>query len=136
MDFAVNYLAVSVATIAAAMLSAAWYSGIFAAQVKALRAGDLVIAGRQPGPPLIMLSVLANLIAAFVLAVLLKSIYGDASIGEGLLVAALVWLGFSFTTMTVIQTFGFRASGFLLADGGQWLVVLAAMGAILGAFDV
>ncbi|MEQ1857854.1 MAG: DUF1761 domain-containing protein, partial [Longimicrobiales bacterium] len=134
MDFSVNFVAVLVATVATAIVSAAWYSFIMAGPVNALRAGDPTIHGRQPGPPLILLSVLANLVAAFVLAVLLESLFGSPSIGDGLIVGALAWVGFSATTMTVIQTFGFRASGFLWVDGGQWLVVLLVMGAVIGAF--
>ena len=33
-----------------------------------------------------------------------------------------------------IQTFGFRAPGFLWVDGAQWLIVLLVMGAVIGAF--
>jgi hypothetical protein len=36
--------------------------------------------------------------------------------------------------MTVIQTFGYRSAGFVFVDGGQWLVVLLVMGAVIGAF--
>ena len=105
-----------------------------AGAVNALRAADPTISGRQPGPPLILLSVLANLIAAFVLAVFLGTLFAAPDIGDGLIVGALAWLGFSATTMTVIQTFGFRAPGFLWVDGGQWLIVLLVMGAVIGAF--
>jgi hypothetical protein len=134
MDFSVNYLAVAVATVAAAIVSALWYSGLFAAKVNALRAGDPTIAGRTPGPGLIGLSVIANLVAAFILAVFLESLFATPTIADGLFTAALAWLGFSATTLTVIQTFGYRASGFVLVDGGQWLAVLLVMGAVLGAF--
>ncbi|MCW5718529.1 MAG: DUF1761 domain-containing protein [Bauldia sp.] len=134
MHFSINFVAVLAATVGAAVVSAAWYSFIMAGPVNALRAGDPTIRGRQPGPPLILLSVLANLVAAFVLAVLLESLFGTPGIGDGLLVAALAWLGFSATTMTVIQTFGFRAPGFLWVDGAQWLIVLLVMGAVMGAF--
>ena len=134
MDFSVNYIAVLVATIAAAVVSAAWYSFALAAQVNALRSGDATIAGRAPGPGLIALSIIANLIAAWVLAVFLESLFGDATIAQGLMTAGLAWLGFSVTTMTVIQTFGYRAPGFIFVDGGQWLIVLLVMGAVIGAF--
>ena len=45
--------AVLVATVAAAIVSAAWYSFIMAGTVNALRAGDPTIRGRQPGPPVV-----------------------------------------------------------------------------------
>lgn len=135
MDFSVNYVAVLVATVAAAIVSAAWYSFLFAAQVNTLRAADLQIAGRTPGPPLIALSVIANLVAAFVLAVLIESIFGaEADIVDGLLTAALCWAGFAMTALTVIHTFGFRHAGFVVVDGGQWLLVLLVMGVVIGAF--
>jgi hypothetical protein len=135
MEFSVNYVAVLVATVAAAIASAAWYSFLFAAQVNTMRAADLQIAGRAAGPPLIALSVVANLIAAFVLAVLIESIFGpEADVVDGLITAALCWLGFAMTALTVIHTFGYRHRAFVVVDGGYWLVVLLLMGVVIGAF--
>ncbi len=133
MSFSVNYLAVIVATIAAGALSALWYSVLVAGPVAALRRGDPTIARRDPGPPLIALSIVANLVAAWGMAVVIEST-GGPTIAHGLLVAAFAWLAFAMPPLTVIHTFGFRRPGFVVLDGGAWLLTFLASGAIIGAF--
>lgn len=133
MNFAVNYLAVLGAAIAGAVINAAWYSGIFARQVNALRAADPTIAGRAPAPPLYSVALAAQLIMAFTLAVFLKTL-GFTGWSNGMMVGFFAWLGFSVTSLAVVQTFGYRKPLFTVIDGGNWLVTLLAMGAILGSF--
>ena len=133
MNFAVNYLAVLVAAVAGAIINAAWYSGIFARQVNALRAVDPTIAGRAPAPPLYAVAIAAQLIMAFTLAVFLETL-GFTGWGNGMMVGFFAWLGFSVTSLAVVQTFGYRKPMFTVIDGGNWLVTLLAMGAIIGAF--
>ena len=132
MNFAVNYLAVLGAAIAGAVINAAWYSGIFARQVNALRAADPTIAGRAPAPPLYSVALAAQLIMAFTLAVFLRTL-GFTGWGNGAMVGFFAWLGFTVTALAVVQTFGYRKPMFTVIDGGNWLVTLLAMGAIIGA---
>ncbi len=133
LNFAVNYLAVVVAAAAGVVINALWYSAILKAQVSALRKADATIAGRDPAPPLYGIAIAGQLICAFVLAVMLRSL-GMTDVVGGLTVAALVWLGFAITAMAQVHTFGYRQPGFVIVDGGNWLIAMLAMGAILGAF--
>jgi len=133
LNFGVNYLAVLVAAIAGVVVNALWYAVILKGQVTALRKGDATIAGRDPAPPMYGIAIAGQLVCAFVLAVLLRSL-GMTTIIGGLTVAVLVWLGFTVTAMAQVQTFGYRKPGFIFVDGSNWLVAMLAMGAILGAF--
>ena len=131
MDFTVNYIAVIGAAIAGAVINAAWYSGLFAKQVNALRAADPTIAGRAPASPLYSVALAAQLIMAFTLAVFFKTL-GFTGWSNGLMVGFFAWLGFTATALAVVQTFGYRKPMFLVIDAGNWLVTLLAMGAIIG----
>ena len=133
LNFGVNYLAVLVATIAGVVINALWYSVILKGQVTALRKGDATIAGRDPAPPMYGVAIAGQLVCAFALAVLLRSL-GMTTVVGGLTVAGVVWLGFTVTAMAQVLTFGYRQPGFILVDGSNWLVAMLAMGAILGSF--
>ena len=133
MNFAVNYLAVIVAAIAGIALSALWYTVIFGAPVRSIRATDLQIAGRDPPPNLIPIGMIANLLAAFVLAVVIRS-SGAVNITNGLSAGARLGIGIAVPVIAVINAYGFRAPLFILYDGGEWLVALLLMGAVIGAF--
>jgi hypothetical protein len=78
-------------------------------------------------------AIAGQLLMAFVLAVILR-MTGLFGIGGGMIVAGLCWLGFTITAMAQVQVFGYRQRGFLLVDGGVWLVNALVMGAILGAW--
>ena len=94
MSFAVNYLAVIVAAVAAVAINALWYTVILKAQVNALRAGDATIAGRDPAPPMYGVAIVGQLLLSFVIAVVIKST-GVTGIGGGLLAGFVLWLGLS-----------------------------------------
>jgi hypothetical protein len=55
---------------------------------------------------------------------------------NGVISALFCWVGFVVTTMLVNYSFAMRSRKLLLIDGGHWLVVLALMGAIIGAMGV
>jgi hypothetical protein len=131
MDFAVNYLAVVVAAIAAVVLNALWYSVVLKAQVGALRTGDPTIAGREPAPPMYGVAVAGQLLMSFVIAVVMKSA-GIAGIGGGLVAGALLWLGLSLPPLAQIHVFGYRNRGFIAVDGAIWLINACVIGAIHG----
>jgi hypothetical protein len=79
----------------------------------------------------------ADLVMAWVLAGLVGHLgTGQVTIKNGIISGAFCWLGFVFTTMLVNNSFGRRDWRLLLIDGGHWLLVLALIGAIIGAFGV
>ena len=77
----------------------------------------------------------ADLVMAWVLAGVLGHL-GALTLRAGLISAALCWLGFVMTTLTVNNTFAHRDWRLLWIDGGHWLVALLLMGAIIGAMGV
>lgn len=133
MSFSVNYLAVLVAAIAGVAINALWYSVIWKAQVAKLRAADPTIAGRDPAPPMYGVAMAGQLVMAFVLAIALENAPLSGIVG-GMIVAAILWLGFTITAVAQVHTFGYRQPGFILLDGGNWLVAALAMGGIIAAF--
>ena len=72
---------------------------------------------------------------AWVLAGLIGHL-GSVTMRSGVISGAFCWLGFVITTMLVNYSFAMRNRMLLLIDGGYWLVVLALMGAIIGALGV
>lgn len=133
MNFAINYLAVLAAAIAGVVINALWYSVVLKGQVDALRKADPTIAGRQPAPPMYGVAMGAQLVMAFVLAVLIKSL-GVTGWMDGAMVGFFGWLGFTVTAMAQVHTFGYRQPGFIFVDGANWLIAALVMGAILGAW--
>ena len=52
---------------------------------------------------------------------------------NGVVSGLFCWLGFVITTMLVNNSFAMRNPLLLVIDGGYWLLVLALIGAIIGA---
>jgi hypothetical protein len=136
MDFAgVNYLAVFVAAIAGFAIGALWYSFLFARMwMEAIGITEAEIRERRSPMPFVV-AIIAYVIMAWVLAVLIGSVFADAvTIGDGILAGALAWLGFVVTTTAVNYSFAGRKPSLTAIDGGHWLVVLLVQGAIVAAF--
>jgi hypothetical protein len=131
MNFAINYLAVIVAAVAAVVINALWYSVILKAQVSALRAGDPTIAGRDTAPPMYGVAIAGQLLMSFVVAVVIKSA-GVTGIGGGVLTGFILWLGLSIPPIAQVHVFGYRNPGFVLVDGAAWLINACVIGAFHG----
>jgi hypothetical protein len=54
----------------------------------------------------------------------------------GLISGAIVWAGFVLTTLAVNNSFGLRSPKLIAIDGGHWLLVLLAIGAIVGGWGL
>ena len=79
----------------------------------------------------------AMLVMAWVLAGLLGHFgSGRVNVRNGIISAAFCWLGFVMPVMLVNNSFAMRSPRLLLIDGGYWLVVLALMGATIGAIGL
>ena len=131
----VNYLAVIVAAVLGFGVGAVWYGLLFSKPWQAavgLTEKDM----KERGSPLpFVVVIVADLIIAFVLSVLIGTLWiGQATIGDGIVVAVLAWFGFVFTTIAVNNAFALRQPMLSVIDGGHWLAVLVVMGAIIGAF--
>ena len=133
MNFAVNYIAVIVAAIAGIAVSALWYTMLWARPNCTARALDKQIAGVDPPANLLPIAMLGNLLAAFVLAVVLKS-SGVVTLANGLVAGALLGVGIALPVVAQIVLYGFRPRTFIPLDAGVWIVALVVMGAIIGLF--
>jgi hypothetical protein len=138
----VNYVAVLVAAIAGWLIGAAWYN-VFAkpwvaAQGRTMAEFKAQAEGAKGSPAAWMpfvLAFVAELAMAWVLAGLLAHLgAGQVTVWNGIVSAAFVWLGFVLTTVGVNNMFGMKRPMLTVIDAGHWLVVLAVMGAIIGAF--
>jgi len=58
----------------------------------------------------------------------------DVTMRGGVITAFFVWVGFVLTTTATNQAFHGTKSIVTVIDAAHWLVVLAVMGAIIGAF--
>ena len=139
MTFAgINYIAILVAAAAGWAAGAVWYMALAKPWMAAVGlTNEEIEASRQrPGASLpFIYAFAANVIMAWVLAGLMGHL-GSVTIRSGVISGAFCWLGFVITTMLVNYSFGMRKRMLLLIDGGYWLVVLALMGAIIGAIGI
>jgi|SRR5665811_409611 len=132
---AINYLAVSIATLAGFGLGAVWYmtlSKVWMAAMGKTEADLAPISGMAKFMPFII-----SLVALFVMAWMLAGLMGhlgQVSVRGGVMTGLFVWLGFVITTMGVNHAFGAAKPMLTLIDGGHWLAVLLIQGAVIGAF--
>lgn len=127
-----NYVAVLVAAIAGWLLGAAWYGVLGKQWMNALGWDEEKIKGPRKMPLAVMIiSLIALLIMAYMLAGIMAHV-GPATIGIGVISGALVWLGFTITTISVNNAFQMRNPMLTIIDGGHWLAVLVVQGAVIG----
>jgi hypothetical protein len=138
MDFdGINYLAILVAAVVAWIVGAVWYTVLSGPWMAAIgKTRESVKADQEAsGLPMwfpFVLSFVAELVMAFVLAVLMfQPNVGPPTIGGGLLWGAFVWLGFVLTTGAVNNAYPSRKPALTVIDAGHWLLVLLAMGLVL-----
>ena len=141
MTFAgVNYLAVLVAAVAAWLAGAAWDMTLAKPWMAALgkTPQEMEDCKKQPMAYLpYIYAFVGAVVMAWVLAGLLGHLgQGQVSVRNGVVSGLFCWLGFVFTTMLVNNSFAMRSPRLLAIDGGYWLLVLALMGAIIGAMGV
>lgn len=133
----INWIGVIIATVISMAIGAAWYSalakswiaanGFTDEQIKSVEANDT--------PIIYVFAALSHLVMAIVLSgVIFHSAGSEITIGDGLLTAFLIWLGFVLTSMTVNHRFQFKPWSLTVIDSGHYLMVMLAQGAILGWF--
>ena len=135
MDFGgLNYLAILVAAIAAFVFGAVYYGTLGKPWMKAARIepGDA-----RMSPVLFITSFVAELIMAWVLAGVIGHLgTGQATLMNGIISGAFVWLGFMATTIAVNQRYQGFGWDLTIRDAGHWLGVAIIMGAIIGWWGV
>ncbi|MEO8669621.1 MAG: DUF1761 domain-containing protein [Bauldia sp.] len=131
MDMSVNWWAVIVAAIVMFVIGAVWYSPpLFAGRWRTLlgMSEEQMRAGLPAG---MVAGIVSYLVMAYILARFIIH-YGTPSLGSGVLVGFMAWLGFV-ATVLIGQVFYERRSFTLwLINNGYLLIGLLVMGAILG----
>jgi hypothetical protein len=85
----------------------------------------------------LVLAFTACLIMAWMLAGVLGHLGpGQVTLRNGLISAAFLWFGFVLTSTIVNNAFADRAWGLTAIDVGHWLVVLLAIGAVIGGIGL
>jgi uncharacterized protein DUF1761 len=135
MEIPVNYLAVVVAAAAAFVFSWLWYAALSAVSMRGASREEKQKAKGQPVAVSFIIAAIAYLLMAWMLAGLMGHL-ANVNVRGGVLTAFFVWAGFVLTTTAVNQTFQNKRPVVTLVDAGNWLAVLAIMGAIVGAFGL
>jgi len=130
-----NYLAIVVAAVACFLFEAGWYSYFLQRWhdgIGRTRAWLMSPAGNNPalqyGTALISAAVIATAISC------VTQLTGPQTALRGIKVAALLWLGFVLTTWSTEYVFEVRPWSLLGINAGFWLIGMALMGAIVGAW--
>ena len=127
-NFGVSYVAVVVAAIVAMVVGFVWYARpVFGARWMAyLGMTDM----GNPGPMVIVVGAIAALVNAWVLALLSLNLKGS-TLGDGVMLGILVWLGFMATITAAQVNFERKPWGLWLLNNGHNVIVQALMGAIV-----
>ena len=125
----VNWLAVLIAAAAAVVIGFIWYMpAVFGRRWAAGAGRDLPTNPADVSPLTYVGSILIALLSAYVLALFV----GGAGLETGLVVAALIWVGFVATTTFNVVLYEGRTVEYWLINSGYVLVTLLVMGTILG----
>jgi hypothetical protein len=135
MDFAgTNYLAVVLAAVAAFVFGALYYGAL---SKPWMRAGRIEPAQAKPGPALLAVTFVSELIMAWAMAGVIGHLgQGQVTLSNGIISAFFLWLGFMMTTMAVNHRYQAYGWDLTLIDGGHWLGVAVIMGAVIGWWGV
>ena len=134
---AINWIAIAVAVVVSMAIGAAWYSGLAKPWIAANGFSEKQIADieRNDQPWIYAVAALCHLIMAFILAGIIFHTSGATTdLGDGVLTAVLIWLGFVVTSMSVNHRFQLKPWSLTAIDAGHYLLVLLAQGAIIGWF--
>ena len=127
MTFAtIDYLAVLAATVAAFVFGAVYYMSLAKHWLAATGKTEAQAKAERSPLPFIV-----SLLAEFVMAYLLASMIGGASLMAALKAAGLLWLAFVATTLTVNNAYRAAPYKLSLIDAGHWLGVLLLQALVL-----
>ena len=126
----INYIAVLVAAVISWFAGAGWYGALSKQWMAALGWDKDNLPKSMPIAPMVT-SFVAELVMAFILSGLIVHM-GNNGLKTGLISAALCWVGFVATTITVNNAFQKRSIALTFIDGGHWLLVLLIQGIVLG----
>ena len=131
----VNFIAILPATIVSMAIGAGWYGSLAKPWIEANGFSEEQVreVNENSNPLIYVIAAICHLVMAYILAGVIFHA-GDMTLGNGLLTAFLIWIGFVVTTMTVNHRFQFKPWSLTVIDSGHYLLVLLAQGAIIGWF--
>lgn len=129
-----NYLAVAVAAVAGFLFEAFWYSIFLEAWLRGIGHDRAWLETTSVNLPtqcvtaLFAAALLSLAISAF------TQVTGPLTAARGTKIAAGLWLGCVLPTVAVGEVFAVRSYASFAVNAGFWLVEMALMGAIVGAW--
>jgi hypothetical protein len=131
----VHPVAVIVAGIVFWVIQAGWYTAFRDAYIAAegFSPEQVTAAMQNPSPLPYITSLLANMLIAYVIAIVtLRS--GAPSLARGIIVGFVLWAGILMTAMATMYSFAQRPFTLLAINGGAYLVGMLVSGGICGAW--
>ena len=130
--FAVNWLAIIVATIASMALGFGWYVALAKPWLASIgKTADQI--NRADYTPYIW-SVVVQLVMAYFIALLTPKLFGDTTVWTGILCGIHMWVGFVITAMILNHRYEGAPWSRTAIDGGYILGVLIVHGIVIGLF--
>lgn len=126
-----SVLAIVLAAIASYAFGAVWYMTLAKTWQASLPEPFEAIKARVKGPAPFIISFVANLVMAWVLAGLIGHI-GPVTVRNGIISALFVWLGFVAAPLVTNHAFQGNKRMLTLIDGGHWLGALVVQGLVIG----
>lgn len=133
----VSYPMILLAAVASFLFGGVWYGALSRQWLAALGKSDDELKASAGFVTPMVVTFVAELVMAWVLAgVLVHLSKGGIVVGmrNGLLVAALLWLGFVATTLASNHAFQGARRTLTVIDTGHWLGVMLVQGAILAGW--
>jgi hypothetical protein len=139
MNVEISWLAILLATVISMILAKSWYSqsafGGAWRKLTGVTPADSKKAGKKP----IVITLFANIITVYVLAVIISistAFFKSGSIWIALLTGFLIWLAFSVTTLATHNAFEQKSLKLTVINSGYQLVLFLAIAAIIGWIGV
>jgi hypothetical protein len=130
-----NWVAILVAAIASFLFEALWYSVFMNEWLSGIgRTREWLMSSGMSPALQYAVAILCAVIMATVLSICVQG-SGEHSARRGILVGALVWLGFVATTWATEYIFEVRTLQIYAVNAGFWLFDLILIGAIVGAWN-
>ena len=133
----VNYWAVGLAAVASFLFGALWYGLLGRHWLAALGKTDEELKASAGFMTPMVVTFIAEMVMAWVLAgVMAHLLKGGVAVGvrNGVLTAALLWVGFVATTLASNNAFQGQRRMLTVIDGGHWLGVMLIQGAIIAGW--
>lgn len=134
-----NAWALPLAAVVSFLFGGVWYGILAKHWMEALGRSETEMKASRPSPVPFAVTFIAQLIMAWVLAgvILHLAKAGIApGLGNGMIVGALLWLGFVLMPLVVNHQFQMQSPKLTAIDGLHWLGVLLIQGAILGMWGL